>query len=155
MENEEKTEDKNNQPEIGLEPDTLVKERKTPCVPSQFKFQLKTMLMSKFMRPLEDFMDQLNNVSFKKILKQNVRNCYTCDSTKLRIDYSKLVITQGILPLAPDISVSSPKEGKLLFRWTDDSGIGKSRADDQVFVAIYRRRAKKWMYVVKESGPGS
>ena len=59
---------------------------------------------------------------------------------------SKLIITQGILPLAPGISVSSPKEGKLLFRWTDDSGIGKSRADDQVFVAIYSRRAKKWIF---------
>ncbi len=67
-------------------------------------------------------------------------------STKLRIDFSKLIITQGILPLAPGISGSSPKEGKLLFRWTDDSGVGKSRADDQVFVAIYSRQAKKWVF---------
>jgi Family of unknown function (DUF6266) len=104
------------------------------------------MLMIKFMKPLEDFMDQLNNVSFKKILKHNIRNCYACDSPRLRIDFSKLVITLGILPLAPGISVSSPKEGKLLFRWTDDSGIGKSRADDRVFVAIYSRQAKKWVF---------
>ena len=87
MENEQKTEQENNQPEPTLESGTLMKQRKTPCVPSRFKFQLKTMLMTKFMKPLEDFMDQLNRVSFKKILKQNVRNCYGCDSPKLRIDY--------------------------------------------------------------------
>ncbi len=145
MENEQKTEE-NNQPGPTLETGTLMKQRKAPCVPSRYKFQLKTMLMAKFMKPLEDFIDQLNRVSFKKILKQNVRNCYGCDSPKLQIDYSKLIITQGILPLAPGITVSSPKEGKLLFKWTDDSGIGKSRADDQVFVAIYSRKAKKWIF---------
>jgi Family of unknown function (DUF6266) len=146
MENEQKTEEENYQPDPNLESETVMNKRKTPCVPSRFKFQLKTMLMTKFMKPLEDFMDQLNSVSFKKILNQNVRNCYSCDSPKLQIDYSKLIITQGILPLAPGISVSSPKEGKLLFRWTDDSGIGNSRADDQVFVAIYSRQAKKWVF---------
>jgi Family of unknown function (DUF6266) len=145
MENEQKTEE-NNQPDLNMEPGTLIKQHKTPCVPSRFKFQLKTILMTKFMKPLEDFMDQLNNASFKTILKQNVRNCYSCDSSKLQIDFSKLVITQGILPLAPGISVCSPKEGKLLFRWTDDSGIGNSRANDRVFIAIYSRRAKKWVF---------
>ncbi len=97
------------------------------------------------MRPLEDFMDQLNNVSFKKILKQNIRNCYNCDSPKLR-STSANWCHPGNPALAPGITVSSPKEGKLLFKWTDDSGIGKSRANDQVFIALYSRQAKKWVF---------
>lgn len=78
MENDQKTEEENYQPDPNRESGILLKQRKTPYVPSRFKFQLKTMLMTKFMRPLEDFMDQLNTVSFKKILKQNVRNCHGC-----------------------------------------------------------------------------
>jgi hypothetical protein len=109
------------------------------------EFQVKTLLMIKFMRPLRNFTEQMQNVSTKKMLKENIRNAFRNDHYKFRIDYSKLIFTKGNLPVAPRMSVSSPKAGKLVFRWTDDSGIGRSRASDQLFVAIFNCTSKLWI----------
>ena len=109
------------------------------------EFQVKTLLMIKFMRPLRKFMKQMQIVSTKKMLKENIRNAFRNDHYKFRIDYSKLIFSKGNLPVAPRMSVSSPKAGKLLFRWTDDSGIGRSKGSDQVFVAIFNCASKSWI----------
>ncbi len=109
------------------------------------ELQVKTLLMIKFMRPLRNFMEQMQIVSIKKMLKENIRNAFRNDHYKYRIDYSKLIFSKGNLSVAPGISVSSPKAGKLVFRWTDDSGIGHSRASDQLFVAIFNCTSQSWI----------
>jgi Family of unknown function (DUF6266) len=109
------------------------------------EFQVKTLLMTKFMRRLRKFMEEMQIVSTKKMLKENIRNAFRNDHYRFRIDYSKLVLSKGNLPIVPRMSVSSPKSGKLVFRWTDDSGIGRSRASDQLFIAIFNCRSKSWI----------
>ncbi len=109
------------------------------------EFRVKTLLMIKFVRPMRIFMEQMQIVSTKKMLKENIRNAFRNDHYKYRIDYTKLMFSKGNLPLAPRMSVSSPKSGKLVFRWTDDSGIGRSRASDQLFVAIFNCTSKSWI----------
>lgn len=109
------------------------------------ELQVKTLLMIKFMRPLHKFMEEMQIACTKKMLKENVRNAFRNDHYKFRIDYSKLIFSRGNLPVAPRMSVSSPKPGKLVFRWTDDSGIGQSRASDKVFVAVFNCRSKSWI----------
>jgi Family of unknown function (DUF6266) len=109
------------------------------------EIQVKTLLMIKFMRPLRNFMEEIQIVSTKKMLKENIRNAFRNDHYKYRIDYSKLIFSKGNLSVAPRMSVSSPKAGKLVFRWTDDSGIGRCRANDQLFVAIFNCTSKSWI----------
>jgi hypothetical protein len=110
------------------------------------EFQVKTLLMIKFMRPLRDFMEQFHAVNPKKILRENIRNGFRNDHHKFRIDCTKIIFSKGNLPLAPGLSVSSPKSGKLVFTWTDNSGIGKCLASDKVFVAVFNRELKRWIF---------
>ncbi len=98
------------------------------------------------MNPLREFMKFLNITDTGKILKQNIRQAFKAGYPILRIDYSKLILSLGNLPAAPGISVSSPITGKLVFSWTDNSGIGKALATDQAFVAVYNRESQRWIY---------
>ncbi len=102
--------------------------------------------MIKFMSPLRNFMDQIHVVSAKKILKENVRNAFRSDHSRFRIDYRKLIFSKGNLPVALRMSVSSPEFGKLIFRWTDNSGIHRALPTDRLFVAIFNRESKTWIF---------
>ncbi len=128
-------ESKNSQRNLALKPRRL-----------RYEFQMKTLLMTRFMKPLHEFMKYLNIADMGKILKQNIRHAFKAGYPNLRIDYSKLILSLGNLPVAPGISVSSPTSGKLVFCWTDNSGIGKALATDQVFVAVYNRESQRWIY---------
>lgn len=112
----------------------------------RYEFQMRTLLMTRFMKQLHEFMKFLNITNTGKILKQNIRHAFKAGYPILRIDYSKLILSLGNLPVAPGISVSSPTSGKLVFCWTDNSGIGKALATDQAFVAVYNRETQRWVY---------
>ena len=117
-------------------------------------FQLKTDKMIRFMRPLADFLDQIKvkpqlvSSGFSSLLNHNIRHALKRFASDYKIDFSQLIVSRGDLPNAPGISVSSPKDGRLVFRWTDNSGIGKARASDLVFIAVFNRESKRWIYVV-------
>lgn len=113
---------------------------------SHFEFQQKTLLMIKFMSPLRNFLDRIHVVSANKILKENVRNAFRSDHFRFRINSRKLIFSKGKLPLALRMSVSSPEFGKLIFSWTDNSGIHRALPTDRLFVAIFNREFKTWIF---------
>jgi hypothetical protein len=143
-----KTNQKNQNNSSEMSPETKKSQRKLALKPPRlrYEFQMKTLLTTRFMKPLHEFMKYLNITDIGKILKQNIRYAFKSGYPNLRIDYSKLILSMGNLPIAPGISVSSPKAGKLEFCWTDNSGIGKALATDQVFVAVYSRESQRWIY---------
>ncbi len=110
------------------------------------EYQQKTILMIKFMSPLRNFMDRIHVVSANKILKENVRNAFRSDHSRFRIDCRKLIFSKGNLPLVLRMSVSSPEFGKLIFSWTDNSGIHRALPTDRLFVAIFNRESKTWIF---------
>jgi hypothetical protein len=119
---------------------------------SRFEFQMKAIKMIRFMQPLADFMNQIKTKPFigssrlSTLLTHNIQ--YTKDyDPDLTLDYGQLIVSKGDLPNAPGISVSSPKDGRLVFRWTDNSGIGKARASDLFnFYLVSSQRAVKWRW---------
>jgi hypothetical protein len=110
------------------------------------EFQQKTVLMIKFMSPLRNFMDRIHVVSANKILKENVQNAFRSDHFRFRIDCRKLIFSKGNLPVALRMSVSSPEFGKLIFSWSDNSGIHRALSTDRLFVAIFNREFKTWIF---------
>jgi len=112
------------------------------------EFQQRTLLMIKFMSPLRNFMDRIHVANAKQILKENVRYAFRSDHYKFRIDCGKVILSKGNLPVALRMSVSSSGFGKLVFVWTDNSGIQKALPTDRLFVAIFNRESKTWIFKV-------
>jgi Family of unknown function (DUF6266) len=110
------------------------------------EYQQKTLLMIKFMSPLRNFMDRIHVVSANKILKENVRNAFRSDHFRFKIDCRKIIFSKGNLPIALRMSVSSAMSGKLIFSWTDNSGSLRALPTDRLFVAIFNRESKTWVF---------
>ena len=122
---------------------------------SQFEFQMKAIKMIRFMQPLADFMNQIKTKPFigssrlSTLLTHNIQHAFKDSARDLTLDYRQLIVSKGHLSNAPGISVSSPIAGRLVFRWTDNSGIGKARASDLVFVAVFNREFKHWIFAAE------
>jgi hypothetical protein len=115
---------------------------------SNIEFHHKTLLMIKFMNPLRNFMDRIHVINAKQVLKENIRNAFRSDHYRFRIDCGKVILSKGNLPVALRMSVSSSRFGKLVFVWTDNGGIQKALPTDRLFVAIFNRESKTWIFKV-------
>jgi hypothetical protein len=117
------------------------------------EFQIKKFMMNRIMRPLKQFLIELDTMPFKEdsyilVLKENVKKVFKGSYPALKIDYQKLILSKGKLPNAPGMSVCSPKSGKLTLHWTDNSGICRALASDLLFIAVFNRSSQRWLFNV-------
>ena len=122
--------------------------------PAQIQQHAKFALMHKFLQPLLSFLNvtyssvAVQMTGFSKAFSYNVKNAITGSHPELRIDYSKVLVSQGDLQnvLSPEATAST--EGILTFSWVNNSGVGLTNATDQAFVALYCEELNKWVYAL-------
>ena len=117
------------------------------------EFHKKREIMYRFMRPLRPFLKELDKLfcytpAFDHVMNENTEHGFKGSYPTLRIDYPKLILTKGKLPNPPALSVSPLKPGKLVFRWTDNSGIPESLPSDLLFVAVFNCKSCRWIFKV-------
>jgi Family of unknown function (DUF6266) len=118
----------------------------------QIEQQARFMLLSRFLRPISELLDQTfkNAASemscFNKafsINKGTVRGLYP----SFKIDYPAVVLSKGSLTNVDDIQVSSFKSGSLQITWTMDKGSKlRGLVSDLLFVAAYCEDLDRWFY---------
>jgi hypothetical protein len=117
------------------------------------EFQKKREIMYRFMRPLRPFLKELDKLfcytpAFDHVMNENTKHGFKGRYPALRIDYPNLILSKGKLPNPPDLSVCSAKPGKLVFSWTDNSGVLGSLPSDLLFVGVFNRKFRRWFFIV-------
>ena len=108
--------------------------------------------MNKFLKPANGLLNvtfahlAIGMSAFNKAFSYNVKNAITGVQPNLAIDYGMALISRGDLPGAESASISTVSPGLLHFTWTDNSGKGKAKQTDKVFVAIYQEEIANWEY---------
>jgi hypothetical protein len=126
--------------------------RTKPFTPKELNHQAKFRLMNKFLRPANNLLNvtfdhlAIGMSAFNKAFSYNVKNAITGVHPNLAIDYGMALISRGDLPGAESAAVSSVSPGLLQFTWTDNSGKGKAKQTDKLFVAVYQEEIANWEY---------
>jgi hypothetical protein len=112
--------------------------------------QDKRRTMDRLMQPLKPLLIELdkslhNMPLFNEVLNENTQHGFKGRYPAFRIDYSKLILSKGSLPNPTDLTVNSRKPGKLVFRWTNNNGIGESLPSDLLFIAVTNRKSRCWI----------
>jgi hypothetical protein len=120
--------------------------------PAQLAQQAKFGLMIKLLRPLSSLVKQTYDTSpaemtgINKAFSDNIRNAIAGVYPAFTVDFSKLVLSKGILPNAGTPVAASTVAGKLAFTWTDNSGTGDALASDMAFVAVFNEALNRWIF---------
>ena len=119
--------------------------------PAQLEQQAKFTLMMKFLQPLGSLVKQTYDTSpaemsgFNKAFSDNVRIAIAGAYPAFTVDYSKVVLSKGILPNVNSPIAASTVAGKVIFTWTDNSSKTVS-ATDLAFVAVYNEALNRWIF---------
>ncbi|MDP4251936.1 MAG: DUF6266 family protein [Bacteroidota bacterium] len=122
----------------------------------QLEQQAKFALMSNFLQPLTDLLNQTYSKSagaemsgFNKAFSVNseaIAGVYPA----IAVDYPKVLLSKGSLPNVTAPTAASTVAGKLAFSWIDNSGAdNKALISDLAFVAAYNEELKHWVFVQK------
>lgn len=128
------------------------RKRKGQSSDLQLQVQARFTLMTKFLRPLTSLVNQTYNKSavemtaFNKAFSDNIKNAITGIYPAITVDYAKVLLSKGSLPNATTPAVASTVAGKLVFTWTDNSGINRALISDIAFVAAYNEELNHWIF---------
>jgi len=121
----------------------------------QLERQAKFALITSFLQPLTDLLNQTYNKSaaanmsgFNKAFSVN-SEAITGVYPAFVVDYPKVLLSKGSLPNATAPSAASTVAGKLAFTWIDNSGISNALISDLAFVAAYNEELKHWIFIQK------
>ncbi|HEV3224012.1 MAG TPA: DUF6266 family protein [Puia sp.] len=128
------------------------RKRKGQPSESQLEVQAKFTLMTNFLRPLADLLDQtfkktaVGMTGVNKAFAENKR-AVTGTAPNFTVDYPKVFLSTGSLPGIMSPVLTSPTAGKLQLTWTDNSGKKKALSSDLLFVAAYSQDLDEWEFV--------
>ncbi|HTB25042.1 MAG TPA: DUF6266 family protein, partial [Puia sp.] len=80
------------------------------------------------------------------MLVLGIRGAVIGEYPAFTIEYSRILLSKGSLANAGTPSVVSKETGKLVFNWTDNSGIYQTLSSDGAFVAVYLEELNHWVY---------
>ena len=132
--------------------------KRTQSSELQLAQQARFRLMTGFLRPLTDLLNQtykkfaIGMSGFNKAFSDNMKEAVAGTYPDFVIDFTKVSLSKGPLPNAVAISASSTDPGKLSFSWTDNSEIGTALSSDNAFVAAYDEDLCHWAYTQKAVG---
>ena len=110
------------------------------------RFDFRRKLMIETMKPLESFLRDLSSnpedsTLYELVLEENIRRAV--DRDEQDIDYRRLLVSKGKLPMTRSMSVLSQSPGFLQFLWKDNSGRRGARWTDDLFIALHHRASGK------------
>lgn len=98
-----------------------------PQTEAQQHQRAKVVTMVRFLRPMTEFLrvgfkkQAVKMSAFNAATSYNMANAIHGIYPDFEIDYSKLMVSQGKLPMAENPDVSSPGEAQVAFSWEDNS----------------------------------
>lgn len=119
---------------------------------AQHSQQLKFKLMMGFLQPLtgllrltfSDFAVKMTGIN--NAMKYNLANAITGSYPAFSIDFSQALVSRGDLPNALGTNVVMGAGGILAYSWTDNSGVGKARSEDQAVLVAFCPALKQAIY---------
>jgi hypothetical protein len=131
---------------------SLPKKSRVPRSAAQKLQQNKFKLIIQFFQPLKLLLNETlkntggNKTTFNLAHSYNIRNAVLNNSTRLKIDYPRVMLVKGLLPMANKIAASASGAGELKFEWTRHTKNNIVYNPDSVWVAAYCEELKKWKY---------
>jgi hypothetical protein len=118
--------------------------------PLQEQQRARFKLISGFLKPLKDLLNQTFHQSamgmswFNKALSEN-KSAITGNYPFIAIDYTKILLSKGKLPLGEPPTISSQESGKLLLIWKKGDGIDRDLTEGSAFIAAYQEELNRWI----------
>jgi hypothetical protein len=125
---------------------------KKPLTPKQIHQRKKFALMNDFLGQLTDLLNLtyghlvVHMTGYNKAFSYNVMNAIRGFYPDISIEYKMVLLGRGDLPNVGSANTTALPDGKLEFRWTDNSGTGKAKASDKAFAAVFNEELKDWEY---------
>jgi len=129
------------------------KANKRTFVPTQKQLeqQLKFALMMRFLQPMSALLKtSFNDYAVQKTgvnsaFSYNYKNAITGDFPEFTIDYSKALVSRGLLPNAAGPAVILGTGNVLTWSWTDNTG-GDAKATDTAILVAYCEAMRQAIY---------
>ena len=87
------------------------------------------------------------NNALSSVLRQGI----TGDYPDLRIEYSKVFMANGSLPLTVNPAATCTAPGVIKFRWKDNTGDGKAKATDQPILIAFCESLNACSFIVSDA----
>jgi Family of unknown function (DUF6266) len=126
------------------------KKKKTKASPAQLTYRAKFGMVTRFLQPLRQFMNEAHKKSFKtpnayfKLWSLNMQQIVQGEYPDFSIDYRKVLVTKGTLRGPADATVACARTGKLVFTWRESVDDDHGTALDRVYTTIYDDETKSW-----------
>lgn len=114
--------------------------------------RLKFTLVAKFLSPIKPIVSDYFGQASGEKSRYNLATSYhlteavTGVNPDFSIDYPKVIVTKGDLIGLETPEVSAGANATATFKWTDNSGEGQAKAEDQVLVVVYNESKKSFEY---------
>lgn len=115
----------------------------TNATDKQLEQQARFALITSFLNPIKPILEigfksyAVGKTGFNSAHSYNLKNALSGTLPNLTIDYSMLLVSRGDLPPAAALTAASNTAGKLTLSWTDNTGKGKAKANDQLMVVMF------------------
>jgi len=102
----------------------------------------KVAIIIQFLRPLKDFLrvgfhkQAIKMSAFNAATSYNMAHALFDNDPNFGIDYSKVMVSQGKLPVALNPAVSTPAEDQVKFTWDDNSSVKGAMPDDRALLLV-------------------
>ena len=126
--------------------------RSAPSSPAQLDQQAKFTTAMKYVQSMSGLvMTSFRNYAVKMTGVNNafsytLKNAITGSYPNYTIDYSLSLISRGDLPNATTPSAVASASHIVTFNWTNNTGIGKAKANDKAILAVYCPEFNQTLY---------
>lgn len=131
---------------------------KDPKTEAQLTQRQKFALVTSFLKKIKPVI----NAGYKPLTKQmtsvnsamsyNIKNAVSGNYPDLELDFESVLVARGDLIPAINASAESSAPAEISFSWTDNSGVGSAKEDDQALILVYSTDKDRGIFVT-DSGP--
>ena len=121
---------------------SLPKKSKKAPSDKQMIQRVKFALISSFLQPISTLVNlgyknvATNVTGYNAATSQIFGSAITGTYPDFGIDFSKVLISKGILSIPSNVSLSSPASGKIRVNWDNNSGSGVSNTTDKAIILV-------------------
>ena len=94
---------------------------------------------------------RIKTTSRNSALSNVLQQAITGDYPDLRIEYSKVLMANGTLPLTVNPTATSTAPGVINFSWKDNTGWGKAKATDQPILIAFCEGLNACSFIVSDA----
>lgn len=122
-----------------------------PNTPAQLEQRARFALVGKFIRPLIPFLRvsyksmAVNKSAFNAAMAHTLENAVTGTYPELSIDFTKVLVSQGLLLGAESASAVSTTANTINFTWNDNSEDYGANPTDKVVLVVYCPALQKFI----------